>query len=84
LRSSRRCSFCEAVRHSRWVAASLYLAIILLLLGPVERLWIWIPLIVLASLATLANFRVSGTWQTSEASAFIAWLPAYSRRMCCK
>jgi len=31
-------------------------ALILLLLGPVEKLWIWIPLLILASLAALANF----------------------------
>ena len=39
-----------------YLAVGLYTAMILLLFGPVERLWIWIPLLVLASLATLANF----------------------------
>lgn len=39
-----------------YIAVALYTAMILLLFGPVERLWIWIPLSVLASLATLANF----------------------------
>ena len=38
-----------------YIAVALYAAMILLLLGPVERLWIWIPLLILASLATLAN-----------------------------
>ena len=33
----------------------MYAAIILLLFGPVEKLWIWIPLVVLAVLAALAN-----------------------------
>jgi uncharacterized membrane protein len=39
-----------------YLAAGLYLAMILLLFGPVEKLWIWILLLILASLATLANF----------------------------
>jgi len=39
-----------------YIAVALYVAMILLLLGPVEKLWIWIPLLILASLATLANF----------------------------
>lgn len=39
-----------------YIAVALYGAMILLLLGPVEKLWIWIPLLILASLATLANF----------------------------
>lgn len=39
-----------------YIAVALYLAMILLLLGPVEKLWIWIPVLILASLATLANF----------------------------
>jgi uncharacterized membrane protein len=39
-----------------YIAVTLYVAMILLLLGPVEKLWIWIPLLILASLATLANF----------------------------
>jgi uncharacterized membrane protein len=39
-----------------YIAVALYVAMILLLLGPVEKLWIWIPLLILASLATLASF----------------------------
>src|SRR5260370_15345318 len=39
-----------------YIAVALYMAMILLLLGPVEKLWIWIPLLILASLATLASF----------------------------
>ena len=39
-----------------YLAAGLYVAMILLLLGPVEKHWIWILLMILASLATLANF----------------------------
>jgi uncharacterized membrane protein len=39
-----------------YIAVALYVALILLLLAPVEKLWIWIPLLILASLATLANF----------------------------
>jgi hypothetical protein len=39
-----------------YLAVTLYVGMILLLLGPVEKLWIWIPLLILASLATLANF----------------------------
>jgi uncharacterized membrane protein len=39
-----------------YIAVALYLTMIMLLLGPVEKLWIWIPLLILASLATLANF----------------------------
>jgi uncharacterized membrane protein len=39
-----------------YLAAGLYVAMILLLLGPVEKLWIWIPLLILALLATSANF----------------------------
>jgi uncharacterized membrane protein len=39
-----------------YIAVALYLTIIFLLLGPVEKVRIWIPLLILASLATLANF----------------------------
>jgi uncharacterized membrane protein len=39
-----------------YLAVALYVAMILLLLGPVEKLWIWVPLLILASLATVANF----------------------------
>ncbi len=38
-----------------YIAAVLYGIILLLLLGPVEKLWVWIPLLVLTGLATLAN-----------------------------
>jgi uncharacterized membrane protein len=38
-----------------YIAAVLY-AVILVLLMPTTRLWIWVPLLVLASAATLANF----------------------------
>jgi uncharacterized membrane protein len=39
-----------------YIAAGLYGVILLLLLAPVGKLWIWIALLVLATLATLANF----------------------------
>lgn len=39
-----------------YLAAGLYAAMILLLLGPVDKLWISIPLLILATSATLANF----------------------------
>jgi len=38
-----------------YIAVGLYLVIILLLLGPTDKLWIWIPSLVLALLATVAN-----------------------------
>jgi uncharacterized membrane protein len=38
-----------------YIAAVMYGAILLLLLFPVEKLWIWVPLLVLAAFATLAN-----------------------------
>jgi uncharacterized membrane protein len=38
-----------------YIAAVFYLIIFLLLLGPVEKLWVWIPLLILAALATLGN-----------------------------
>ncbi len=38
-----------------YIAAVLYGVILILLLGPVEKLWIWIPLLFLVGLATLAN-----------------------------
>ncbi len=38
-----------------YIATVLYGVILLLLLGPVEKLWIWSPLLVLVGLATLAN-----------------------------
>lgn len=39
-----------------YLSAGLYVAIILLLLLPVERHWVWILLLILVLLATLANF----------------------------
>ena len=39
-----------------YIAAVLYGVIVLLLMGPTTKLLIWIPLLVLAGLATLANF----------------------------
>jgi hypothetical protein len=39
-----------------YIAALLYAVILLLLLGPTAKLWIWVPLLVLASAAALANF----------------------------
>jgi uncharacterized membrane protein len=39
-----------------YIAAVLYAVILLLLMAPTEKLWIWIPLLVLTSFATLANF----------------------------
>jgi uncharacterized membrane protein len=39
-----------------YIAAVLYGLIFLLLLAPATKLWIWVPLLVLAGLATLANF----------------------------
>ncbi len=38
-----------------YIAAVLYGIILVLLLGPVEKLWIWIPLLVLVGLATTGN-----------------------------
>ena len=38
-----------------YIAAVLYSFILLMLLGPVEKLWLWIPLLVLVGLATIAN-----------------------------
>jgi uncharacterized membrane protein len=39
-----------------YLAAGLYAAMVLLLLGPVEKQWGWTLLLILALLATLANF----------------------------
>lgn|SRR5579872_4403540 len=39
-----------------YIAAVLYAVIVLLLMAPTTRLWVWILLLVLAGLATLANF----------------------------
>jgi uncharacterized membrane protein len=38
-----------------YIAVALYLAIVLLLLGQVDKFGIWIPLLILALLATVAN-----------------------------
>ena len=38
-----------------YIAAVLYGIILILLLGPVEKLWVWVSLLVLVGLATLAN-----------------------------
>jgi uncharacterized membrane protein len=38
-----------------YIAVALYLAIVLLLLVQVGKFWIWIPLLILALLATVAN-----------------------------
>jgi uncharacterized membrane protein len=38
-----------------YLAAALYGVIIVLLLAPAERLGVWLPLLILAALATLAN-----------------------------
>jgi uncharacterized membrane protein len=38
-----------------YIAAVLYIAVLILLLGPVEKLWDWIPLLILVGLATVAN-----------------------------
>ena len=38
-----------------YIAAVLYGIILFLLLGPVEKRWIWIPLVILVGLATVAN-----------------------------
>lgn len=38
-----------------FIAAGLYGAIILLLLAPAEKFWVWLPLLILASLGTAAN-----------------------------
>jgi len=39
-----------------YLAGALYVAIVLLLLGPIEKHWIWVFLFILALLATFANF----------------------------
>ena len=39
-----------------YIAAALYAVILLLLMWPANKLWMWVPLLVLASAATLANF----------------------------
>ena len=57
---------CEAVADAQfakpfgipdgYIAAALYGVIVLLLLPPISKIWIWITLLVLGSVATLANF----------------------------
>ena len=39
-----------------YIATALYAVIFVMLMGATGRLWIWIPLLVLAAAATLANF----------------------------
>lgn len=39
-----------------YIAAGLYALIFLLLLVPTTKVWIWVPLLLLTSAATLANF----------------------------
>jgi uncharacterized membrane protein len=39
-----------------YIAAVLYAVILLLLMVPATKMWIWVTLLVLASAATLANF----------------------------
>jgi uncharacterized membrane protein len=39
-----------------YIAAVLYAVIFVLLMAPTAKLWIWVPLLVLACAATLANF----------------------------
>ena len=51
-----------------YIAAVLYGLILVLLLGPVEKLWIWILLLILASLATLAN--ALGVWDMARLGHF--------------
>ena len=38
-----------------YIAAGMYAMVLALLLGPVEKRWIWIPLVILSVLAALAN-----------------------------
>ena len=38
-----------------YIAAGMYAMVLVLLLGPVEKRWIWIPLVILSVLAALAN-----------------------------
>jgi uncharacterized membrane protein len=69
---------CEAVANAPfarpfgipdgYVATVLYGLILVLLLGPVERLWIWVPLLILAGLATLAN--ALGVWDMARLGSF--------------
>jgi uncharacterized membrane protein len=56
---------CEAVADANfarpfgvpdgYIALGLYLLVLVLILAPVERLWVWVPLLVLSALAALAN-----------------------------
>jgi uncharacterized membrane protein len=38
-----------------YIAAAMYAMIFLLLLAPTEKFWIWLPLLILATAATIAN-----------------------------
>ena len=51
-----------------YIAAVLYGIIFLLLLGPVQKLWISVPLLILTGLATLAN--VVGVWDMAHLGQF--------------
>lgn len=51
-----------------YIAAVLYGITLLLLLGPVEKLCIWIPLLVLVGFATLAN--ALGLWDMARLGHF--------------
>lgn len=51
-----------------YIAAVLYSIIFLLLLGPVQKLWIGVPLLILTGLATLAN--VVGVWDMARLGQF--------------
>src|SRR5215469_7886540 len=69
---------CEAVADSPfarpfgipdgYIAAVLYGLILVLLLGPVEGFWIWLPLLILATLATLAS--ALGVWDMTRLGSF--------------
>jgi len=47
-----------------YIAAVLYGVVFLLLLGPVQKLWIGVPLLLLTGLATVANVR--GVWDMAR------------------
>jgi uncharacterized membrane protein len=51
-----------------YIAAVLYGIVFLLLLGPVQKLWISVPLLILTGLATLAN--AIGVWDMARLGQF--------------
>jgi len=51
-----------------YIAAVLYGVVFLLLLGPVQKLWIGVPLLLLTGLATVAN--VLGVWDMARLGQF--------------